>query len=162
MFQFFGPKFLDCGAQFRLLIAKNVHLCPVMFIDRLFYGHRAGHGCSLAQGRGGGTQRVAGQVPKWQKGRRPHAALGDQARERIEVMLLLRLHMADHVAMPAAPQHRQLALIDALRAIFPGMIDAYDAFHLRTQIRLTWETHRKERPLLRDRQMARQDETARA
>ena len=41
--------------------------------------------------------------------------------------LLLRLHMAQRVAMLATAKHRQLALINPLRAVFAGVIHPQDA-----------------------------------
>ena len=43
--------------------------------------------------------------------------------------LFLLLHVPQHVALRAAAEHRQLALVDAFGAVFAGVVDADDAFH---------------------------------
>src|SRR5438105_4999791 len=55
---------------------------------------------------------------------RPCVACPHQFVEFGEVALLLLGHMADLVAGAAAPDHRELAVIDAYRAVFTGMVDA--------------------------------------
>ena len=58
-----------------------------------------------------------------------------QAQEQVHLdafsaMIAKRLHMADQIPLFPAPQHRQLALINALGTVFAGMVHPDDAVNL--------------------------------
>ncbi len=74
-------------------------------------------------------EREAGGVPDRQQRGRAHPALGDQPGEGVEMDLLLRLHVAQQALPARAAQHGELALVDALGAVFAGMVDADRARH---------------------------------
>ncbi len=71
-------------------------------------------------------------MPERQQCRGTHPPLGDQGRERVEMHLLLRLHVAQQLGLVTAPEHRELTLIDAFGAIFAGMVDPDHPFDRRT------------------------------
>ena len=62
-------------------------------------------------------------MPEWQQRGWPDLAVGEHGVERVQMHLLLLLHMAEHVGLTAASQDRELAGVDACRAIFAGMVD---------------------------------------
>ena len=99
-----------------------------MLVNRFLDRDRAGHRGARAQRRRRGTERIAGQVPQRQQRGRAHPPVGDQVREGVEVVLLLRLHVAQDVAFVAVAEHRELALVDALGAVLAGMVDADQPF----------------------------------
>ena len=133
-----------------------------------------GHGGAFAHGGGGGAQCVAGEVPEGEQGGGADAALGDEVGEGVEVVLLLRLHVAEDVAAGASAQDVDLALVDAFGAIFAGVVDADHALDAlarggvarkaggRRRAGAGAGAHRNLRPLVRLSHVASQARTARA
>src|SRR6185437_16582075 len=122
-------EFFERFLEFRLVLAEGVDLALVMLVDHFFDSDRAGHRRALAHQRGRGAERKARDMPDRRQRRRPHATVENQLLERIEMALLLLGHVADFLrsAVAAAAEHGKLAVIDALGAVFAGMIDANDA-----------------------------------
>ena len=60
-------------------------------------------------------------VPERQERCRADAPFGDEAREGVEVVLFLGLHVAEDVALWPASEHGELALVDALGTVLAGM-----------------------------------------
>ncbi len=93
MLQFLGAERLDRVAQRRLVVAERRRLAGVVRVDRLLHRDRAGHRRTLAQRRGRGTEREAGDMPQRQQCGGADVAIGDHAGERVQVGLLLLLHV---------------------------------------------------------------------
>src|SRR6185312_5085881 len=104
-------------------------LALVMLVDHFFDSDGAGHCCALAEQGGRGAEREARDMPDRRQRRRPHAPVEHQLLERIEMALLLLGHVTDLLrrTAAAAAEHRELPVIDALGAVFAGMVDADDA-----------------------------------
>src|SRR6185437_2013551 len=130
MRELIGAKLLERGFELGLVIAERLRLAAVMLVDYFLDRDRAGHRRALAEERRRGAQGVARDMPQRRQHRRPHATLDDEPVEGIEMALLLLGHAADDRCRGGAAEHRELAVIDALRAIFAGVIDADHAGQL--------------------------------
>ena len=95
-----------------------------MRVDRLLDRDGAGHRRAFAHRRGRRAKREPDHVPERQHRGGPHPAPHHQLREPIQMLLLLRLHLAQRVRAVGTPQHRELAGIDARGAVFAGMVHA--------------------------------------
>jgi hypothetical protein len=123
MRQFVGAELLDRLGERRVGVAEAFGLGAVMLVDDLLDRDGAGHRGARPQERGCGAQGVAGDMPQRLQQGRAHMARAHQFVEGGEVALFLPGHPADFVARPAAPDHRQLAVIDPHRAVFAGVVD---------------------------------------
>ena len=123
MLQLLGTELRDLGAQRGLVLAEGGLLRLVVLVDRLLHRDGAGHGAAVAEQGGGGAQREAGDMPDRQQRGRADPARGDQPGEGVEVHLLLVLHVPDHRLPLGAAEHRELAGVDPLGAVFAGVVD---------------------------------------
>ena len=114
-------------AQLLLVVAEQFHLPGIVPVDHLFHRFGAGHRRARAEHRGRGSEREAGEVPQRLQQRRPHPPLRQHLVELGEVLAFLRGHLPDHRRGAAAPEHPELALVDAHRAVLAGVVDAQDA-----------------------------------
>ena len=97
----------------------------VMLVDDLLDRDGAGHRRLLAEQRRRRAEREAGDVPERRQQRSAargarRAGASKAARWRFSCSAM----RADRARRAAAPEHRELALIDARRAVFAGMVDA--------------------------------------
>ncbi len=121
---------LDGVAQFGLAVGQGVALGGVVGVDGLLHRHGAGHRRLLAEERRPRAERVARRVPQRRQRGRAHAPLRDQPVEGREVLGLLLVHVPQHVAAGAAPEHAELARIDPARAVLAGLVDADHGGHV--------------------------------
>src|SRR5579872_211587 len=124
MLDFLGAEFLDPGGKLGVALAQLLGLRAVMLVDHLFDRDRAGHCRPFAQEGGGSAQREARHMPERVERARPHAALDHEPVEGLEMARFLACHMAQDRPQGAFAEDAKLALIDPLRAIFAGLIDA--------------------------------------
>ncbi len=127
MLDFVRAKFLDARAQFRFVLAEGFGLRAIMLVDRFLDCDGAGHGGLGAERGRRGPQRETGHMPEREEDRRPCAPLDGEALEGGEMVELLTIHAAQDRGDRMAAKHRQLAFINALRAVFAGEIDAQEA-----------------------------------
>src|SRR3990167_3620559 len=125
MLQLLGAKFFHRGAQLGIAVAQFVERMLVMAVDFGLDGCGARH-CGARSHRGGHrAERKTCDVPEGLEGGRPHPALDDHRVEEFPVPLFLFGHMRDFARhRVAVAHHRELAGIDARRAIFAGLVDA--------------------------------------
>jgi len=127
---FFQPERLDGLAQRGLVRPKRLALGGIMRINCLLHRDGAGHRRLWTQSRGNRPQRKPGNMPEWQQSRGADTALHDHLVKRVQMNLLLRLHMLQLGPKRAAPQHRQLAGIDTRRPIFTSVVDPDEPLYL--------------------------------
>ncbi len=125
---FLGAELLD-GLLQRLLVGSPslLRLLAVMLVDHLLDRDGAGHRGSSAPSARWPRPARSRRRARADRAPRPRAALDHQALEGLQVLELLLVHMADHARPRARLQHRELAFVDPLRAVFAGVIDADDA-----------------------------------
>ena len=120
-----GLKIGDGAAELRIVLAQRLELLRIMGVDLVLDRGRAGHRRLRPDQRRGRAERVAGDMPERLEQGRAHAALRHHRVEMLEMPLLLRRHAGDQArGRLAVAEHRELAGIDAGRAIFAGLIDA--------------------------------------
>src|SRR5690606_14954776 len=108
--------------------AQGLALAPVMLLDHAFARFGAAVRRALAHERGDRAQAEAGDAPDRRHQRRPHAPLGDEAVERLQVLLFAIFHLGDEARGVALAldtvEHGALAAIDLHRAELAGVVDA--------------------------------------
>src|SRR3569832_1315782 len=118
-----GTKISDGGFQLFVAVAKLCDLPGIVLVDHFLARGRAGHRRLFTHQCGRRAQRESGDTPHRLQRRRTRAALDDQPVEGFEMTLFFCRHAADCFARRFVAKHRELAFIDAHRAIFAGMID---------------------------------------
>ena len=122
-----GAEREDLVLERRVGVAEPLGLAAVVLVDDLLDRDGAGHRRLFAEQRRRGAQRVTGDMPQRMQQGRPHPPRPHQFVEGGEMANFLLGHMADLVARPPMPHNRELAVIDAGRAVFAGMVDPHHA-----------------------------------
>ena len=89
MLELLGAEFLDIGGEFGVVVTQLVELAAVMAVDFGLDRVGAGHRRLLGHQRGRRAEREAGDVPHRLQRGRPHAPLGHQRVEAVEMALFL-------------------------------------------------------------------------
>ena len=125
---FLGAEFLDRRLQRLFVGAELLALRAVMRVDHFLDGDGAGHRRLAAEHGGGGTQRETRHMPERLQQRRARAAFDHEFVEALQMAALLLGHV---LQLRVWAQHRHLAFIDSLGAIFARLVDADDAIEQR-------------------------------
>src|SRR4051812_34542622 len=135
MLDLVGAELCDIGGKLGVIAAKLAKLRSIMLVDFGLDGVGAGERGLLRHERGRGAQCKSGNVPNGLQRGRANPAGRDHCVEALQVPLLLRRHAGDQLGFGAiAAEHRELAGVDACRAIFAGLVDAEHRCRVGTSI----------------------------
>jgi hypothetical protein len=121
---FLGTEFCQRVAKWGFGAGETVDLRSIVLVNGFLDRDGASHCSALAESGGRCAKGEAGEMPERQQRGRPDAAIGNYRVERVEMHLLLILHVAELVCTGTSAQYGKLASVNPSGAIFAGMVDA--------------------------------------